>query len=302
MTTVFGDQVQQYGGVPVGGDLLGFMPRGKVYWVDPDNDTGLSSDGNPGTDPTEPLRTTARAVALATAGRGDVIVLMGSEDVATQIDFSKSGLTVVGMTYGAHPVNVGEANAALYAASTLTTASPVKVTAPTRFIGIEFWGRYTSGGSVVIAGEGGGFTGGWVSFENCRFPGWGTAKYGIEGQAGAYILVKNCHFDGATSLTAGIFLDSTASNNPTHWDIIGNRFDDCTSGIEVDTACTPHNILIKSNVFIDYTDAIKFVNQAGDGLVADNWFETATDAATYDITVATAQGNGWNFSGNHYSE
>lgn len=284
--------------------MLSFMPRGKVFWVDPDNDTGAASDSNDTNKPkvTHPLSTTQAALDACVAGRGDIIVLMGSETVSTQIDFNVAGVTVIGMTYGANPYEVGEANAAYYAAASLTTVSPIKVSAPTRFVGLEFWGRYTSGGCVVVDGEGGGFTGGFLSFEYCRFVGWGTAKYGIEGQAGAYVLVKDCHFDGATSLTAGIFLDSTESNNPTHWTIEGNRFDDCTSGIEVDTGATPHNILIKSNVFIDYTDAIKFVDQAGDGLVCDNWFETATDAATYDIAVATAQGNGWNFSDNHYSE
>ena len=40
----------------------------------------------------------------------------------------------------------------------------------------------------------------------------------------------------------------------------------------------------------------------GTGLVADNFFSTATGTGTYDIAVAAAQVHGMEFSGNHYSE
>jgi hypothetical protein len=58
----------------------------------------------------------------------------------------------------------------------------------------------------------------------------------------------------------------------------------------------------KENVFVDYTDAIDFNNTAANGSVLGNWYDTATDAATYDITVAAAQALGIQFAGNRYSE
>ncbi len=78
------------------------------------------------------------------------------------------------------------------------------------------------------------------------------------------------------------------------------RFRDCTYGIEHKDG-TPQNFLYKGNVFID-SKGLNSKGAAADGLVADNWYETATNATTYDDTVGTLQGNGIQFSGNHYSE
>jgi hypothetical protein len=41
---------------------------------------------------------------------------------------------------------------------------------------------------------------------------------------------------------------------------------------------------------------------AATGLIYGNYLETATDTGSYNTTVATLQGYGLNFSGNHYSE
>lgn len=61
-------------GVPVLGGIGGLPFTGNWWFVDPVN--GL--DGNPGNSPSTALQSLYRAVALATAGNNDVVVLMGN--------------------------------------------------------------------------------------------------------------------------------------------------------------------------------------------------------------------------------
>jgi hypothetical protein len=70
--TTFGDQVFQYGGSPVGFNLP-FLPTGSVFFVDPAN----GSDGNSGKKPSQAFSTIYKAYAMCTAGKNDVVVLIG---------------------------------------------------------------------------------------------------------------------------------------------------------------------------------------------------------------------------------
>lgn len=99
------------------GGFWGMIPvtSGRVFWVSPSDEytvegrTYRASDDNDGLQPERAVRTVNRAVALATASVGDVIVLLpgthkplasGANDTvqtAASIAISKAGLTVTGL-------------------------------------------------------------------------------------------------------------------------------------------------------------------------------------------------------------
>lgn len=304
--TTFGDRLFHQGGVPVGS--IGHSD-GNVYWVDPGN----GSDGNDGLGPESDraLASMTQAVSLCTDDQGDTIVrLPGSETPSAVIEFNKAGITVISsamlLGYGTNPYEPEKFST--YPAAGYATGPMAIVTAPTTLIGLEFVTRNpthtgsdactTASASIAVAGEGGGYTGGFCHFYRCRFVDWWGADYGVLFRAGAYNMVEECTFEGFDS---GIAFRGSTSNNPVFNRVYNCHFVNCTNGIE-HLPGTPQDFVYKGNTFVDYTDAIDFNNQGANGLVCGNYYETATDAATYDITVAAAQAHGVTFSGNHYSE
>lgn len=88
------------------GSFWGMIPQtsGRYFWVAPTaayNVEGVpyeASDDNDGLSPDRALRTFTRAIALATANVGDVIVgLQGAHTSATTHTVNKAGLTIVGI-------------------------------------------------------------------------------------------------------------------------------------------------------------------------------------------------------------
>lgn len=279
---------------------------GTVYYVDPVSGSDTTNNGQ---SPDEAFATLQHAIDQCVDDRGDVIIRMqGTENPTTAILFNKAGITVIADTYGQNPWQPEKYST--YPDASYTTGPMGIISAPCAIIGLEFVTRNTSGGTypddptdsgaaLVFSGHAGGDAGGFSLIKHCRFVDWWGNPWGIEFAAGAYNRIEQCVFEG---FNAGAYFRITSARNPDHNHIVECHFVDCTNGIEHRTGVTPHNFLYKENTFIDYTDAIDFNNQAADGLVASNWYETATDAATYDITVAAAQVLGINFSGNHYSE
>lgn len=91
------------------GGYWGTLPTttGRYFWVSPSANytvEGVSreaSDNNDGLSPERALRTVTRAIALADANVGDVIVLLpGAHSVSTTIAVTKAGLTFVGIPGG----------------------------------------------------------------------------------------------------------------------------------------------------------------------------------------------------------
>lgn len=85
--TTFADGVYQYGGMPVGG-----YPNfgGKVFFVKP----ASGADGNDGRSPTRALKTLARAHALCTANKNDVVYLISESNTASATtDYQSATLT-----------------------------------------------------------------------------------------------------------------------------------------------------------------------------------------------------------------
>jgi hypothetical protein len=286
-------------GVPL---LSTLDTNAKVFFVDPTN----GSDSNVGTKEA-PFAGLQTAIDACTDDNGDVIVRMpGSETPTSAITVDKAGVTIIASTYG---TNLHEPEKfSTYPDATYTSGPMVIVQEPCAIIGLEFVTRNTShgnaadcsdnGSALSFDGDAGGYAGGFSLIKNCRFVDWWGNAYGLYFRAGAYNRVEECTFEG---FDAGVAFAS-GTRNPDYNVVTRCKFVDCTNGIEHIAGATPHNFLYYENWFIDYTDAIDFNNQAADGLVAGNYYETATDATTYDITVAAAQALGIQFSGNNYSE
>jgi hypothetical protein len=286
-------------------DIVGLESDARVFCVDPDN----GDDTNTGDRREQAFATMQAAIDACVDSRGDRIIRYpGTENITAPILCNKEGITIEASSYGAAPANGAEAGFSTYPAASYDSGPTVIISKPCTILGLEFVTRNVtsayddtgvdSGAVIVFIGEGGGETGGFSLIKHCRFVDWWGNDWGIEFAAGAYNTVEDCVFE---SFTAGILFRGTASNNPESNIVQRNIFKDCTYGIEHKAGATCHNYLYFDNKFID-SKGVDFNAQASDGLVAGNWYETATDAATYDETVGTAQGDGVNFSGNHYSE
>lgn len=103
--TTFGDQVFQFGGVPIGGGMLPAMaPGAKAFFVH----GSLGLDGNSGLRPSEPLKTLTQAYALCTDGAGDVVYIMNDGSTAATVrdvalTWAKDNCHIVGL--GAPAIN-----------------------------------------------------------------------------------------------------------------------------------------------------------------------------------------------------
>ena len=98
--TTFGDQVYQYGGMPVGG----FIATGKVYFVKPYS----GSNSNRGNSPNSAYKTLAKALAVARADKGDVVYMvpesntasLTSDYQASALNWNKDGVHLIGLGAG----------------------------------------------------------------------------------------------------------------------------------------------------------------------------------------------------------
>ena len=91
------------------GGFWGFLPMttGRYFWVAAsdnyvvEGETLSASDANDGLSPERALRTFNRAITLATASVGDVIIAMpGAHSVSATIAVSKAGLVITGIPSG----------------------------------------------------------------------------------------------------------------------------------------------------------------------------------------------------------
>ena len=296
-------------GMPVmgGGQFVPVHPEAKTFFVSPSNNPTPGSDAFEGS-ADAPFATIQKGIDACRDNYGDrVVILRGSFSVTTSINFNKSGIIVSAQDYGISPQGKGEFFDILAAAS--YTDGPVAVvTKRCRIEGLAFVSRDTgatffSGAALLIGGAApaGGFG---IHIRGCRFPKWGLSnRIGIAIAGGAAVsecLIEGNFFEGVTqNFASGIYVQGAVQN----LNIIGNRFRQCTYAITFGAFAGgggPH-CMIGHNVCEDS----KLLNSGGntaDGLIYDNWLETATNATSYDGTVSALQGQGLNFSGNHYSE
>ena len=272
----------------------------------------IRDSNNAGTDPLYPKLTVQSAIDACVDGRGDVIKRAPGNDntLTAPILMNKEGVTLMAATYGAAPTQGAEAGFATWPGAGYATGPMVIVSEPCAIIGMEFVTRNVnsgfnddgtdSGAALVFIGNAGGEAGGFSLIQNCRFVDWWGNDWGIEFAAGAYNLIRDCTFEG---FAAGCYFRGTALRNPESNRLDDNWFKDCVNGIEHRLGSAPHNFLYYRNKFIDISgDSIDSNGGLGDGMIAGNFYETATDAATYDLTVANLAIAGIHCAGNNYQE
>lgn len=301
MTTHFSGPVQSGGGI-IGGGAFG-APGGRTFFVNANTPGAARSINRPWYDVNESdvFSTLQGAIDACVDDRGDIIyVARAYMAISTPVLFNKQGISVIAQAWGQNPRDQGEY---LTLDNTTGGAAAGVISKSCRIVGLGFHTANTGALSAALLLENASSSPGWNHLLNCRFVTWGTATlYGINAEAGANNLIEKCSFEGtaAVPFQAGIGFGGSPTQNPIQNEVLDNRFRDCTYAIEhVDG--TPQNFLYKENVCVD-SKLLNSKNAAADGLVAGNWLETATDTGSYDVAVATMQGNGLQFSGNHYSE
>jgi hypothetical protein len=275
---------------------------GKVYYVNYAAGGADEADSPfPVVDNSECFDTMQGAIDACVDNRGDLIIVKrGYNAITSPILFNKAGIIVVAQEFGMPPIYVGEYFAQH---NTGTTQAAAVISKPCKIVGLGFETSWASGdrSSSLLIEVASGWPG-WIHLLNCRFPNWaGATDYAINCEAGANMLIEECSFEGTTTaFTGGIAFGGSPTQNPVRNIVRNCVFEDCTYAIDhIDG--TPQNFLYHSNFVIDG----KFLNSrnaAADGLMCNNWLETATDTGSYDITVNALQANGIQVCDQHYAE
>jgi hypothetical protein len=277
-----------------------------VYFVDP----SAANDSGDGKTVYTAKKWTNSAVSLCTDGASDLIIrLPGNENIDDDdsdpaIVCDKTGITILGIG-GGNPGQATEVNCSIRrrkSSGWAAAAGPaIEIQKPCSIIGLEVVASDQPG--ILISGEGGGTAGGFALIQHCRFVGWGLMTIGIQFDAGAYNRIDNCRFE---TLTSGVFLDSTASNNPDYNEFTNNKFYGCTYGIDTDTAMAPHNTRVIDNEFISSnTDTMTYSIQTrglwDSGLITRNTIGLDT-ASAYDDSIANLKTDGIIITNNFYAD
>lgn len=283
-------------------DTLGVAAGGFVgskFYVDP----GITASGN-GLSPETAFATMTEGIAACTAGAGDLIIRMpGTETVTETITFNKTGITVVASTYGAAPLANGEMFATL-ADAAFTDGPVATITARCTIAGLGFVSRDTgalfyAGAAMLIGGLATASPFG-ACILDCRFPKWNVAnRIGISVEGSSDCLIEGCDFEGVgAAFDSGIYVQGATQN----LEVRNNRFRDCTYAITHGAFAGggPHCMYIGN--YCEDSKLLEAGGNAATGALYGNYVETATNATTYDDTVAALQALGLNFAGNHYSE
>lgn len=250
-----------------------------------------------------PVLTMTQALALCTAGRGDVIVRMrGGEEVTETTLFNVAGVTVVPVPAGLSPAFNGEYSS-MYAASAFTDGPVAKISERTTIIGMGFASRdagalFFSGAALLMGGDADATPFG-VHLLKCRFPKWGfDNRIGLAIEGSSDCLVEECYFEGVGSdFDIGVYVQGATQN----LEISNCRFRQCTYAIQHGSFAGggPH-CLYKGNTVED--GRLLSATTAATGLVTNNFLETAKGAASFSGTHTTLNGLGIYTSGNHYLE
>lgn len=245
------------------------------------------------------------------ADNGDVIVVQpGSHSVTATVTFDKSGITVLAAELGLPPEVQGE-KFTVNAAAALDDAPAAIITDPCRIIGLGFAGRDLTQESLLIdCEEQGGFAGGFVQLEYCRFSVWyGAIAAGLRTIGGALNHIRGCSFDGLFGGfgTAAIIMENDAGGQaPAYTRVERCYFSGVGSGkhaIVHAVGSIPvgqiyaHNYMEpgfsgNAGAFLDNN------NVASTGLVADNWTGLADKATAFENLTNSSLV----FADNHYDE
>ncbi|MDK1104293.1 MAG: right-handed parallel beta-helix repeat-containing protein [Actinomycetota bacterium] len=243
------------------------------------------------------------AIDNAVGGNGDhIFVERGGHEVSATVNFDKSGMSVIAVDAGFAPLLRGEANA-VFSAEGFTDGPAVKISAPCSVQGMGFASRdvgtmYFSGAACLIGGDADAMPIG-AYLKNCRFMKWDMSnRIGLAIEGSTDVTIEDCSFEGVgTDFEAGIYIQGAMQNLHILW----NKFRQCIAAVQVGEFAGggPH-LMMGHNVV---EDGLIFDSQGktGTGIIYDNWSEKSS-ATSYDAIVGTLNGQGWQFSGNHYGE
>jgi hypothetical protein len=156
--TTFGDRLFFSNGVPVGGDLLGLLGTGSVWYVDPNS----GDDANPGDAPDSAFATLQKALDSTTGttassggfagGNADVIIRMpGQETVTAAIDADVAPNTTIIASTAGQQLFGDRLNAYTAAAATYTTGPVLRVYfRNVSLYGLAFGGRASTASDAVF--------------------------------------------------------------------------------------------------------------------------------------------------------
>lgn len=203
------------------GGIWGLIPQtaGTVFWVAPAASYTImgrpcvASDGNPGDSPEKALASVNRAIALATANAGDVIVLLpGTHSPTASIAVSKAGLTIMGLPGGA-----GNFKRQKTAIAAVTGDQNMNVTAADVEIAYLHFIPVTADSAIDLSADAD-----RCHIHHCSFdmatPAANVGTIGVDLiGAASNVLVEECYFecDGAQgpAIAVGAAVDSTFRRN-----------------------------------------------------------------------------------------
>ena len=259
--TTFGDQVFQFGGIPVvGSGMLPIMgSSGRVFFVDPAN----GSDSNSGLTPKSALDTVTAAYNKCTANKGDTVYLLGdgntsgtARESSLPLTWAKDNTHLVGL--GAPCMLSQRTRITPLSGAALTENAVIKVTADACVfsnLAIGHWGSTDAKGTqgLEVAGQ-------RNYFHNLHVVGIGHDNAGDETDSADLLisaggnenLFERCTFGVDTVLrsTTNASIEVTGAAER-------NAFIDCTSIIRGDSA---NNYFIKVDAAADILGFLLFKN------------------------------------------
>ncbi|MDB6036007.1 MAG: hypothetical protein JWM16_6345 [Verrucomicrobiales bacterium] len=205
-------------GVTIRGVPLTITNPGRVFWVS--NATTLQtgdlggSDGNPGTFQ-KPLATISKASTLATASRGDIVVVKPGHaetiTAAAGIALSKAGVAFIGLGYGSMRPKITW--------STANTATLTVSADNISFTNFQFIGSFLSIATAFSLSTAKNFT-----LQNCPFADAGATTNFLScitttGAANTAdgLTVTNCSWNGLGTTSVGSFITSANDIDSAVW-------------------------------------------------------------------------------------
>lgn len=262
---------------------------GNQFYVSRSDEGG--SDSNDGSKD-RPYLTLNKAIGQCSEWNGDSIILnRGSYSIDEPVECDVAGVSIMANDFGGYKQCMGE-RFTIAASADFDDDFAVKITAPTRLIGIGIAGRDTTKGSLLIdSDETGGFTGGFNEIINCRFSNWyGAMTHGIKILGGTSNLIQACTFDGlfvGYGTSAIGFFDDGALN-PCDVRVIDNIFSGVGSGkhaLYFDGA--PKSLIVEHNYLVPGIGAatgkiLDNNSKVSSGIIFNNVHGGANKAAMYE--------------------
>jgi hypothetical protein len=232
--TNFPDGVSSFGIPVIGGGSGPFEPFSTYWFVDANNFTGNSSDGNTGQSPEEPFTTMERAFEVVKSG--DVITFIGNIREQLTTPAGVFGVTIIGGSTSPRNADAFSggttADGGRFAASWLSPASAT-AGAPLcdvlqqgwRFQNFLFGAAPADTASVRLFRNGGAGSlerdASHASFYGMRFD---SSPIAIQGSGGpAFVTIASSLFARATTTAISAITGAGIGTN-LNWNIVGNRF------------------------------------------------------------------------------